>query len=281
MPADRGPRSNFRHSPFPPGIRRTSWTRAARVADAQAQGRAWRRRRARNRIVSVPRAKLAFPTGMRTKLRFCHAVQFEPDSADQIVHYTYRANGLTDPTATGTGGHQPRGFDQFMGVYRAYTVVGSKIMVNFVYEGYDGPAELDNDTSTFLIKTLKTETNGAKAAGVAPVMVGVHKGVTALTAGSATQTMEQDRTIWRPMTPQDGAVTCGFSMRTSDFFGKGRLVGAEGYTGSITADPDNLIYFDVWAGRASNQTAGKVLLRGFVTIEYDVEFTEPKTLTES
>lgn len=279
MPVERGSRSNVRY--HPPGVRRTSWTRAARVADAQAQRRAWTRRRAKNRIVSVPRAKLAFPTGMRTKLRFCIRSTLNNAAADNIAKVSFLANSLTDPYVGGAN-HQPRGFDQFMGVYRTYTVLGSKISVNFMYQAYDGPTELDNDTSTYLIKTVKEESNGAKAAALTPLMVGIHKGVTELGATeSSSQVMEQDRTVWRAMTPQDGSLTVSTSMRTSDFFGKGTLVGAEGYTGTITSDVDNKIYYNVWMGRASGQTNGNVHAIGYVTIEYDVMFTEPKTLGES
>lgn len=39
-----------------------------------------------------------------------------------------RANGLTDPEVA-LGGHQPRGFDQYMALYKRYVVMGSKITV--------------------------------------------------------------------------------------------------------------------------------------------------------
>lgn len=285
MPVIRGSRSNYRHNPSP------GYTVSASVRDpvtgrmGPPRRRGLRhRKRARNAIVNVPRSKLAFPSGMRTKLRFCQRVSVVPDTLNGIVHYAYRANALTDPDATGSTNHQPRGFDEFMGVYRTYTVLGSKIMVNWTYDGYDGPAAKDTNTSVFLIKTTDGDAGSASGGAVAacpPVMVGIHKGVTEVAAGSAAQTMEQDRTVWRPMTQQDGAVTIGSGMRTSDFFGKGSLVGAEGYTGSITADPDNIIYFCIWAARIGGTTAGVCMLNAHVTIEYDVQFTESKTLGES
>lgn len=279
----RGSRSSHRYNPNP------GYTISASVRDpvtgrmGPPRRRNKGRKRARNAIVNVPRSKLAFPQGMRTKLRFCQAVEFAPSTANTIVHYAYRANALTDPTATGTGGHQPRGFDQFMAVYRTYTVLGSKILVNFAYEGYDGPAALDTvtDPGTYLVKQVRNVTSSPDSAALSPVMVGIHKGVTQLASGSVSQTMEQDRTVWRPMAPSDGAVTVGSAMRTSEFFGKGSLVGAEGYTGNITSDPDNLIFFDVWAGRMSGKEEGVCHVRGYITLEYDVQFSEPKTLGES
>ena len=46
---------------------------------------------------------------------------------------------MYDPYA-GTGGHQPRGFDDFMGIYGKFTVLGSKCTAQFMYEAYDGPS---------------------------------------------------------------------------------------------------------------------------------------------
>lgn len=280
MPVMRSGRSNYRHNPNP------GYTVSASVRDpvtgrmGPPRRRGFKRRRAKNAIVSVPRSKLAFPTGMRTKLRFCMRHNLNVAAANDIAKISFLANSLTDPFVGGVN-HQPRGFDEFMDVYRTYTVLGSKISVNFMYQGYNGPSQLDNDTDTFLIKNFHQENNGANAAALTPVMVGIHKGVTDIVVQSSSQVMEQDRTIWKAMTVNDGSRIVSTGMRASDFFGKDALVGAEGYTGSIGADVDNKIFYVVWAGRASGQTNGTVYVTAYVTIEYDVMFTEPKTLGES
>lgn len=285
MPVDRGSHVTRRYAPYghSQGVRHRGPRALARYGTRV--GGARKRRAAKNAIVSVPRTKLAFPSGMRTKLRYVQRVEFLNNTQATIAKYAYRANSLTDPSVTGTAGHQPRGFDEFMGVYRTYTVVGSKISVNFMYAGYDGPAALDDNTSTFLIKTIDGDAGSASGGAVvasAPLLVGIHKGVTELAAtDTAASSMEQDRTVWRAMNTQMGPVTIGTAMRTSDFFGKDALVGAEGYTGSITADADNLVYYTVWCARANNSTSGVCMSVGYVTIEYDVMFTEPKTLGES
>lgn len=281
MPVMRSSRSNYRHNPNP-GYTVSASVRdpvTGRMGPPRAR-RGFKRRRAKNAIVSVPRSKLAFPSGMRTKLRFCMRHTMNVAAANDITKISFLANSLTDPFVGGIN-HQPRGFDEFMEVYRTYTVLGSKISVNFMYQGYDGPSLLDNDTSTYLIKNFKTETASLNAPALTPVMVGIHKGVTDIVAQSSSQVMEQDRTIWKAMTPQDGSRIVTTGMRASDFFGKDALVGAEGYTGSIGADVDNKIFYVVWAGRASGHTNGIVYVTAYVTIEYDVMFTEPKTLGES
>ena len=237
--------------------------------------------RRKNAVMAVPRTKLAFPQGMRTKLRYVQQVQFEPANSVTIDLKAWRANSMTDPGITTANNHQPRGFDDFMDIYQAYTVLGSKISCNFVYKGYDGPAELDNDTSTFLIKTAQDQGNGAKAAACPPVVVGIRKGMVSAGAVAGSNIMEQERTVWKFMTAQQGPVTVRQSMRTSEFFGKGSLVGAEGYSGTKIADADNIIVYDVWCGRASNTTAGTVQVVGYIMIEYDVQFSEPKSLAQS
>lgn len=281
MPVMRGSRSNYRHNPNP------GYTVSASVVDPVTgrlgpprARRGFKRRRAKNAIVSVPRSKLAFPSGMRTKLRFCMRHTLNVAAANDIAKISFLANSLTDPFVGGVN-HQPRGFDEFMEVYRTYTVLGSKISVNFMYQGYDGPATLDSDTSEFLIKNYKNESATLNAPALTPLMVGIHKGVTDIVVQSSSQVMEQDRTIWKAMAPTDGSRIVSTGMRASDFFGKDALVGAEGYTGSIGSDVDNKIFYVVWAGRASGQTNGIVRCVAYVTIEYDVMFTEPKTLGES
>lgn len=51
--------------------------------------------------------------------------------------YVFCANGLYDPNTTGTG-HQPRGFDQLMAMYRRYEVLESLLEV------WADPADLNN-----------------------------------------------------------------------------------------------------------------------------------------
>lgn len=86
------------------------------------------------------------------------------------------------------------------------------------------------------------------------------------------------------MTPGSGSATLTGNLKTSDFFGKDALVGSEGYTGSDSASPAHDIYWEVWAGRATNDAipAGSIVkVRAYVTIEYDAVFTDPKTLAAS
>lgn len=261
----------------PPGVRRSSWTRGARRADAVRQRAAWKR----NRMVSVPRNKLAFPQSMRTKVRYVERIDFQPTGGN-VVQYQFRANNMRDPDVTGTG-HQPRGFDQFMDVYNTYTVLGATCSVSWMFEAYDGPSTTASTGN--LVKEVGYDGSNQIPA-LSPLVCGVHKGIETLTAGAPAEQMEKDRTVWTYINGQSNHKTLKQSLRVSDFYGKGAIVGAEGYTGkqglTSTGDPTEEVFFELWCGRASDDyPADSTKACAFCTIEFDAVFTEPKTLTAS
>jgi len=265
---------------FPPGVKRTSWGRTARRRNAGEQRRAWRQR---NRMVSVPRNKLAFPTSMRTTLRFCQNELFNITSGGSAVGRTFRANSVFDPVKS-LGGAQPRGFNEYMGIYKTFTVTASKIAVNFMYQGYTAPAVVAG--GALLQRSEAAEGN---VPAQSPVILGIQKSVGDFVVGLPKVQCESDRTNWKVMTPQEGAKVVSTKMHIRDFFGKDALVGAEGYTGfdatsPASGDPDNQVFYHVWVGSGnSGYTApgGVTYVEALITIEYDVTFTEPKALPQS
>ena len=71
------------------------------------------------------------PSKMFTKFRYSTTVSINPSAAGLVAEYVFSANGMYDPDITAVG-HQPRGFDQFIGVlYDHYVVVGSKLTARF------------------------------------------------------------------------------------------------------------------------------------------------------
>lgn len=239
-------------------------------------------RYARNRRVTVPRNKLAFPQQLKTKLRYVVRKEFDLTSGN-IVTATMRANDLFDPEVV-LGGHQPRGFDEMMNVYETFTVTGSTCSASFMYEGYIGPSEIENGA---LVQTIGSPIGDAslrRSPALPPVACGIHKGIESLTPGDAASQMEKDRTKWRFMTPQTAPSQVRTALKCSDFFGKKALIGAEGYSGDATASPTEQIFYEVWAGRLDDNTGmtnAIVRVPVYVVVEYDCVFTDPKTLDAS
>lgn len=241
----------------------------------------WRRtkrtsgRKARNALVKVPRNKIGFPQSMSTQLRYCDAIDFSPNSATISLH-TFLANGLYDPD-TQIGGHQPRGFDEFMEVYKKFTVKGSRIAITWSYEGYNGPSQ--QMTTGAPAQSIQSASGGVQAV---PAVVGmVIPSSEASVSGSVTSSQEIEKARWVTVTPQGEAKTISARAAPTDFFGKDFLVGADGYTGTIGTDPSNKLYYHVIAGLQHDEYPVQIKLRANVTITYDVTFTEPKFLPVS
>jgi len=263
-----------------PGVKRRRTTvesgpRPSRTGTLRRAQRA--QRKGHNRMVTVPRNKLAFPQVMKTTLRYVERVDFVPTTTG-VHQYQFRANDLRDPNKTGTG-HSPRGFDEFMEIYGTFTVTAAKISVTWMYEGYNGPSEINPAGN--LIQRTDTATAGNTPA-LTPMVCGIHKGLDILTAGTAESQMEKDRTAWTFINSQSGSKTQRMSLKVSDFYGKGNLVGAEGYTGTKALSPTESVFFELWCGRVSNDYASETTkVVAYATIEFDAVFTEPKTLGDS
>jgi len=97
------------------------------------------------------------PQSLTVKLKYAEAISLNPGVA-AFSNYIWRANDLYDPNYTG-GGHQPRGFDQWMVFYNHFTVIGSKFTVILSNKGTAITDEmfcalkLSATTSTFSAQT--------------------------------------------------------------------------------------------------------------------------------
>lgn len=231
--------------------------------------------RARNSRLIVPRNKIGFPQSMRTQLRYCDAIDFTPNSSTLSVH-TFLANGLYDPDVSGTG-HQPRGFDNFMEVYKTFTVKGSKIAVTWSYEGYNGPSQTMSSGAP--AQSIQSAAGGVQAV---PAVVGmVIPTVEPSTSGTVAQNQEIEKARWVTITPSGEAKTIAGRANGPDFFGKEFLTGSEGYTGTVSTDPSEKLYYHVCSALQHDEYPITIKLRAQVIITYDVVFTEPKFLPVS
>ena len=260
----------------PPGVGRGSWTRTRRRLDAQKQRAAWSARR--NARVVVPRNKLGFPTSMTCTVRYVERVDFAPVD-NKAAAWSFKANGMYDPLVS-LGGHKPRGFDEYAALYKTYTVTSSKVAVNFMYEGYDGPS-----TATVAGSLQKSTIVANDIPALSPAVCGIFKSNelygSAIPVG---EQMERDRTNWTVITPQSGSGSCAQMSDFSEFFGKQDLVASEGYSGTATTDPDNPVYYHIFAARGTDDYApGTSVCKvcAYVTIEYRATWTDPLALVQS
>lgn len=88
--------------------------------------------------VTTLNAKNVFPEKVKVKMGFVDNVVLSSAVAGATVNQVYRGNSIFDPDQSGTG-FQPCYYDDLASLYSKYTVIASKIMVNFTNSS-DAPA---------------------------------------------------------------------------------------------------------------------------------------------
>ena len=228
-----------------------------------------RRRRGKRRYVHKkykPRPKLplaGFPKQKMVRLRYVQELEIVSPSTGLSNSIPFVANGAYDPFYP-IGGHQPKGFDQWMSVYSHFNVVGSKIHVKMVGTGQDNfcwgvartaaPNELKDKSLPYLL-----EWRGNKSPNSYTV-VGSENG------GYANNPTKMNTTR-----------TALYSQKKQ--FGKNATSTAE-LIGSASSNPAELSIFEVWQCPIQQQLQSKTA-DYVVVIDYLVLFTEPKILAQS
>lgn len=77
---------------------------------------------------STGKPTIGFPKNQVVRMRYHTNFLLDPGNGGGAQSYTFRANSIYDPDASGVG-HQPLGHDQWAQFYSTYTVIGSKIQV--------------------------------------------------------------------------------------------------------------------------------------------------------
>lgn len=204
-----------------------------------------------------------FPKQKVVKLRYVQEVELVSPNTGVSKSIPFVANGCYDPFYP-IGGHQPKGFDQWMDVYSHYNVLGSKISVKMVGTGEDNfawgvartatPNELEARSLEYIL-----EWRGNKSMNSYSV-VGSENG------GYANNPAKIN-TIR----------TAKYSQKKQ--FGKNSTSNSR-LTGDNGNNPDELSIFEIWQCPINSQLASKT---GdyVVVIDYIVLFTEPRLLDQS
>lgn len=110
MPKQRRTRSRSRYSPYQKSMRMRNVT-----------------------TVSIPRQMPSLmPDQFVTKLRYFTNFTLTP-TGGTVASRAFSANGLWDPDVSGIG-HQPRGFDQLMSIYRHYNVTKCEMKASYDHD---------------------------------------------------------------------------------------------------------------------------------------------------
>lgn len=210
-----------------------------------------RKRNFRRKFRKSNFSKAPMPNRFATKLRYVGSAQLNPAVGLPAVHVV-NAIGCFDPDVTAAG-HQPRGFDQLMTMYDHYTVIGSKITVDFC--------------------------NTANSAGEAST-IGIAVKDTATAYTDANNYLE-GRNIISTVLPSANTGgpapmrTLHKAMSTRKFLGVSKPLSSDTIRGDVTANPTDSSYFHIFIQALANVAADLPSYAIQFRVEYLVVFTEP------
>lgn len=159
--------------------------------------------------------------------------------------YVFAANGLFDPNITGVG-HQPTGFDQLMGLYNEYVVIGSTIKVVF--------SNIDNAN---------------------PQTVGIALLDFNATSADIRNYIENGYCTWTTLSQRGGGKDTATLTLKADIskFSSQDVLTEDGFSGISTSNPDDTHFFHLFAVAADNSTDTGLVTAG-VEINYDCVFRD-------
>lgn len=245
----------------PPKYKKQPAAKKARFSKAQtaAAGQAVATRKYGAGVLKVPYnrtfRKNAFPPKYEVTLRYADQANITLSGLSTgNGQWLFSCNGLFDPNITGTG-HQPMYFDQLMAIYDHYTVVRSRITVQFAYQTSTlstvNPIQvalfIDDDTTPGTTSNINTATERGDAS----------TGMALTTQGVFTKLYK----TWNAVT----------------FFGKNPLAN-DNLQGTSSTNPSEQSYYVIQAQDLSG-AEGTVQVK--VLIEYDTVFDELTSISAS
>lgn len=214
------------------------------------------RRRVKQKNTSLYGQAPQFPLGksIKTSTRyFDKGYTLAIPAAGQLARHVFSANGLYDPDITGVG-HQVLGFDQMMLMFDHYTVIGSRIRVDFWNKDPSNSIMvgigLNDDASPSLNPIVAVENGNMKYKQLSPFGAGM---------GART--------------------TMTLKVNPAKFLGRSKPMSDPDLKGSISANPNEGVFYYVWAADTASDDPTTVEFSA--TLEYQVVYHEPKQLGSS
>lgn len=234
--------------PFRRRFRRS--TRARR--STRRTVRSYRRKYGRRRRT----VRRAMPIRKLVKMRFATWFIGDPDIVSPFKQYSFRANSVYDPDATGIG-DQPYSYDQWSTFYPTWSVIGSKITVKLL--STSGSVEI-------------------------PSIIGVSlsNSATPPTGWSQDNLLEQPNVSWRliPGIGISNPLSCSMRYSPKKWWGIGKITDNDELWGSTNSNPSYQTFFNVFVA-AVDGSSNVTPLYGMVTIDYLVLFRNPNQLASS
>ncbi len=206
--------------------------------------------------------KVGFPKKQMVKLRYASEGSMNV-AVGGITNRVFRANGLFDPDKTGIG-HQPLGFDQWMQFYEHYTVLKAKITLQ--------PLPIDTSATIPSYFGVLLSANGTSATSKSSVEHLLES--SELSSMPIIGGLISDQTGRNKINPN---FVKWYDAKK--FHNKKDVTSESELRGDAASNPTEQAFFEVFQAAIGGNDPGNTEF--LVIIDYYVEFSEPRPLTQS
>lgn len=200
--------------------------------------------------------KLPFPGKMTVSLQYFDDVNVNAGVAVPAT-YVMSANGMFDPNISGVG-HQPRGFDQYMGLYERYTVNSCTIRVI----GAQNDQSANN--SIGFLAVVPCNSNPFSVGQLNDIFEAVDCKYSVFSLNSAIGGLPE--------------VTNYVNIK--QYLGKKDLLDDDACSGDATQNPADQVYFHIFYGSTST-VSDPANCQIMISLTYNVTFTRPREIGRS
>lgn len=183
-------------------------------------------------------------------------------------NYIFSANDVYNPDRSQTG-HQPRGFDQLMALYDHFIVRGARISVTFSPQN---SGRWNNSTTG--------NTSPSTSAYVWPYIVGIKISDDVTPSNTHIDLLESRYTTYTSMTNVSDGKKLEMNVNPLTFLGYPKKSSDDALKGGVASSPSEGCFFHVFS-LLPDANDGTASIRATVTIDYYVEFIEPKNPSNS
>lgn len=201
-------------------------------------------------------ARSLMPTKLKRTFNYSEKISINAPTGGVSGAYLFSCNSLYDPNRSAPG-HQPMGFDEFVGVlYDHYVVIGAKINVVCMSQSNDLPA--------------------------ANAIVAIHVRDDTGTTGDLTRVIEQGKVTYGMLGPADGkagTLSLTHKVNPAKFLGRSRPLSDPQLKGDASSNPNEECYFEINVASIDGDDPPAIDM--LVTIQYTAILIERKNLIQS
>lgn len=212
------------------------------------------------RATGLARSLNPLPSQQTVSLRYIEGIDLAPGAAGAPAKYVWRCNGAYDPNYTGVG-HQPLFWDTYAAMYNHYVVTGAKIRAHVWGE---------NVATTYgSMVAIKIDDDGTTSSNIGTMME-----------------LKDEYMKVKMMRTNAGAsgaqavITSKFSAKK--FFGLTNPKDDRSNVGALTnTNPNEGAFWVLLWQHIDASTTFTGNLKGYVTIDYTINFSEPRDISAS